>query len=196
MAFVLSVGFAVEYSVHIVARFLKADIQLETGLDRVKYTMSRLMLPTVMSFGASLIGVICLAFTEFDFNFTFFFKPLIILMFVTYFYGCWWLPAMLTLVNWDIVKFGQRGALGSSDRFSEDSIIEQAEAPLAKNSHAAADVVEDLHRGAAIRVGQLTSLYASQKPQLSLKRRGSDLCTLDSCSNDERMVLSRLTAVC
>jgi predicted RND superfamily exporter protein len=143
MAFVLSVGFAVEYSVHIVARFLKADIRLETGLDRVKYTMSCLMLPTVMSFGASLIGVICLAFTKFEFNFTFFFKPLIILMFVTYFYGCWWLPAMLTLVNWDIVKFGLRGAVNSSNLFLEDSVKGEAKAPATKISHAAAVIVED-----------------------------------------------------
>ena len=143
MSFVLSVGFAVEYSVHIVARFLKADSQLETGLDRVKYTMSFLMLPTFMSFGSSLIGVICLAFTQFEFSFTFFFKPLIILMFVTYFYGCWWLPAVLTLVNWDIVKFGKCGALDSSHHFSENCVIEKAEAPATKESHAAADVMED-----------------------------------------------------
>ena len=143
MSFVLSVGFAVEYSVHIVARFLKADSQLETGLDRVKYTMSFLMLPTFMSFGSSVIGVICLAFTEFEFSFTFFFKPLIILMFVTYFYGCWWLPVVLTLVNWDIVKFGKCGAMDSSRHFSENCVIGKAEAPAAKESQAAAEVMED-----------------------------------------------------
>jgi hypothetical protein len=46
MSFVLSVGFAVEYSVHIVARWLRADLSEETSLDRVRYTMSFLMMPT------------------------------------------------------------------------------------------------------------------------------------------------------
>jgi hypothetical protein len=38
MSFVLSVGFAVEYSVHIVVRFLHADSSYRTGFDRVHYT--------------------------------------------------------------------------------------------------------------------------------------------------------------
>ena len=73
---VLSVGFAVEYSVHIVQRWLRADLSHESGIDRVKYTMSFLMLPTFMSFVSSTIGVVCLAFTEFEFNQVFFFRPL------------------------------------------------------------------------------------------------------------------------
>jgi predicted RND superfamily exporter protein len=76
MSFVLSVGFAVEYSVHIVQRWLRADLSHESGLDRVKYTMSFLMLPTFMSFVSSTIGVLCLAFTDFEFNQVFFFRPL------------------------------------------------------------------------------------------------------------------------
>jgi predicted RND superfamily exporter protein len=76
MSFVLSVGFAVEYSVHIVQRWLRADLSHESGIDRVKYTMSFLMLPTFMSFVSSTIGVVCLAFTEFEFNQVFFFRPL------------------------------------------------------------------------------------------------------------------------
>ena len=73
-------GFAVEYAVHIIARWLRADMSHVTSLDRVEYTMSFLMLPTFMSFISSTIGVVCLAFTEFEFNQTFFFKPLIIVM--------------------------------------------------------------------------------------------------------------------
>jgi len=108
MSFVLSVGFAVEYRVHILSRWLSADEKYKTSLDRVKYTMSFLMLPTFMSFVSSLIGVVCLAFTDFEFVVTFFFKPLIIVMFATYFYGCWWLPALLTLIDHDVVKLGKR----------------------------------------------------------------------------------------
>ena len=137
MSFVLSVGFAVEYSVHIVARFLRADSTYETGLERVKYTMSFLMMPTFMSFASSLIGVVCLAFTEFEFNYTFFFKPLIIVMFATYFYGCWWLPAMLTLVNWDIVKLGQNYAMDSADDPRTDIVQESVVATGVIESRAA-----------------------------------------------------------
>lgn len=75
MSFVLSVGFAVEYSVHIVARWLRSD--QESALDRVEQTMSFLMLPTFMSFVSSTVGVVCLAFTDFEFNTRFFFRPLI-----------------------------------------------------------------------------------------------------------------------
>jgi len=68
MSFVLSVGFSVEYSVHIVARWLRAGMEKKDSLERVKHTMSFLMLPTFMSFVSSTIGVACLAFTEFEFN--------------------------------------------------------------------------------------------------------------------------------
>jgi predicted RND superfamily exporter protein len=137
MSFVLSVGFAVEYSVHIVARWLRADTDLTTSLDRVEYTMSFLTLPTFMSFASSTIGVACLAGTDFEFNEVFFFRPLIIVMFVTYFYGCWWLPALLTLLDFDAVKLGHlnnsvppiiagvdgdKGAIRSSQKESEDAV--------------------------------------------------------------------------
>jgi hypothetical protein len=141
MSFVLSVGFAVEYSVHIVARWLRADADLTTSLDRVEYTMSFLMLPTFMSFASSTIGVACLAGTDFEFNEVFFFRPLIIVMFVTYFYGCWWLPALLTLVDFDAVKLGHlnntvppikevdgdEGAGSSSQKESVDAISSQSD---------------------------------------------------------------------
>lgn len=76
MSFVLSVGFAVEYSVHVVMRWLRADLCFSSALERVRHTMSFLMLPTFMSFVSSTIGVACLAFTEFEFNQVFFFRPL------------------------------------------------------------------------------------------------------------------------
>jgi hypothetical protein len=54
MSFVLSVGFAVEYSVHIVARFLRADMAHKTGLDRIKYTSTLSLLLTVKMISDSL----------------------------------------------------------------------------------------------------------------------------------------------
>lgn len=92
MSFCLSIGFTVEYSVHIVSRFLRASTRdAQDHQDRVDYTMSFLMLPTFMSFVSSTIGVMCLALTEFAFIDVFFFRPLIIVMFVSYFFGCWFL---------------------------------------------------------------------------------------------------------
>jgi len=107
ISFVLSVGFSVEYSVHVVSRWLLADNDAKTSLDRVDYAVSFLMLPTFMSFVSSTIGVACLGFTEFEFTQVFFFRPLIIVMFVTYFYGCWWLPALLTLLDFEVLKLGK-----------------------------------------------------------------------------------------
>jgi hypothetical protein len=96
MSMVLSVGFSVEYSVHVATRWLRADADL-VGIDRVEHTMSFLFLPTFMSFVSSLIGVVCLAFTEFEFNEVYFFRPLILVMPITYFFGCWWLPVAVSI---------------------------------------------------------------------------------------------------
>jgi predicted RND superfamily exporter protein len=107
MSFVLSVAFAVEYSVHIVSGWMRADMSHSTSLDRVEHAMSFLTLPTFMSFVSSTIGVICMAFTEFEFNRIYFFRPLIIVMFVCYWYGCWFLPVLLSYLDFDMVKLGK-----------------------------------------------------------------------------------------
>lgn len=107
MSFVLSVAFTVDYSIHIVSRWLRIDLSEKTSLGRVRATMSFLMLPTFMAFASSTIGVICLAFSQFYFVQVYFFKPLIIVMFVTYFFGCYWLPAVLALIDIDSVKLGK-----------------------------------------------------------------------------------------
>eukprot|EP00978_Attheya_sp_CCMP212_P031743 scaffold121030_cov55-Attheya_sp.AAC.2 len=106
MSYVLSVGFAVEYSVHIIHRFLEAPQTIASAVDRVEYAMSFLFLPTFMSFVSSTIGVATLAFTEFQFNDIFFFRPLIIVMFVTYFIGVYFLPAFLCLFDFEFMKLG------------------------------------------------------------------------------------------
>lgn len=73
--------------------------------------VSFLMIPTCMSFVSSMIGVVCLAFTEFDFVRVFVFQPLVIVMATTYFNGCWWLPALLSLLNWDILHLGEESVM-------------------------------------------------------------------------------------
>jgi hypothetical protein len=60
-----------------------------------------------MSWVSSTIGVVCLAFTEFEFNKVFFFRPLMIVMMVTYFLGCYALPAFLTYLNFDVCRLGK-----------------------------------------------------------------------------------------
>ena len=113
MSFILSAGFAVEYSVHIISRWMRADMSIATSVDRAEHTMSFLMLPTFMSFISSTIGVACLSFTEFEFNDVFFFRPLIVVMFVAYWFGCWALPVVLIYLDWDMVKMGKPVAGGN-----------------------------------------------------------------------------------
>ena len=47
---------------------------------------------------------------EFEFNTVYFFIPLIIVMQVTFFFGCWFLPVILTLLNLQSLKFGSPAA--------------------------------------------------------------------------------------
>lgn len=60
-----------------------------------------------MSWISSTIGVVSLAFTDFEFNKVFFFRPLIIVMMVTYFIGCYFLPALLVYLDFDICRLGK-----------------------------------------------------------------------------------------
>lgn len=145
MSFVLSVGFSVEFAVHIVSRWMRCDASITSGLDRVRYTMSFLALPTFMSFVSSAIGVLCLKFTAFDFNETYFFSksprssssppntftgPLIIVMLVTYFFGCWWLPSVLVLIEADVVRLGSQTAPASKEVSKEDEGVAMSDEPV------------------------------------------------------------------
>jgi len=147
MSFVLSVGFAVEYAVHVISRWLRSDLSIKGAIERVEYTMSFLMLPTFMSFVSSVIGIACLAFTDFEFNKVFFFRPLMIVVVVTYYFGCWWLPCVLTLINFDSLKLGKRrrgdvlssvhattAAEPSALQFGENSEIPSTKPPRKENS--------------------------------------------------------------
>jgi len=130
MSFVLSVGFAVEYSVHVVHRFLEAPLQIKNSKNRVEHTMSFLILPLTLSFISSTIGVVCLAFTEFEFNRTFFFRPLIIVMFTTYYYGCLFLPVLLSSFNWGFMNLGKttRGSILVKEALQDENDSSVADA--------------------------------------------------------------------
>lgn len=107
MSYVLSIGFSVEYSVHIVNSWLRANMKYETSVERVESAMSGLFLPMFLAFLSSTIGIVCIAFSEFRFTKVFFFRPLIIMQPVTYFFGCWFLPVLLTFLDSDIFKLGE-----------------------------------------------------------------------------------------
>merc|ERR1712066_770465 len=120
MSFVLSVGFVVEYAVHITHRFLMAPSNLESAVSRVEHAMSFLFIPTFMSFVSSTIGVVCLGFTKFEFNTVFFFRPLLIVMFITYFCGCYVLPLLLSLMDFDSLKLGEKEVSNNNEEVSKD----------------------------------------------------------------------------
>jgi predicted RND superfamily exporter protein len=145
MSFVLSVGFAVEYSVHIVARWIRADNNMTTSLERVKHTMSFLMLPTFMSWVSSTIGVVCLAFTDFEFNRVFFFRPLLIVMMVTYFIGCYSLPAFLTYLDFEVCRLGKTSPEASVYLTKSFAIrgLDAKESTAQDETHASSDLVVD-----------------------------------------------------
>lgn len=143
MSFVLSVGFTVEYTVHIISRWMRASNEHPTSLDRVHFTMSFLMLPTFMSFVSSTIGTVCLAFTEFSFNQKFFFHPLIIVMFVSYWFGCWFLPTVLAYLDFDIMKLGPEmdDEVGAQEK--EKAIADGEKDPNKKEEGASSDLSQE-----------------------------------------------------
>ena len=67
--------------------------------------------------------MICLSFTDFEFNDVFFFRPLIIVMFMSYWMGCWFLPVVLFYLDMDSVKMGipASDAVHGSAKALEDS---------------------------------------------------------------------------
>jgi hypothetical protein len=86
--------------------------------------------------------VVCLAFTDFNFNEIFFFRPLLIVMMVTYFIGCYSLPAFLTYLDFDVCRLGKESpeasvyltkslALHASNKSSSEDSSDEAhkEAP-------------------------------------------------------------------
>ena len=60
-------------------------------------TMTDLFLPLLLAFLTSFLGIIVLAFSTFGFCFMYVFKPLIICVCTSYFYGAFFLPVCLQL---------------------------------------------------------------------------------------------------
>jgi len=94
------------YSVHVVQRFLSAPSTIKSSAERVEYTMKFLTQPLTLSFLSSTAGVACLSFTDFAFSERFFFRPLMIVMVITYFIGTFFLPILLTKLDFEFLKVG------------------------------------------------------------------------------------------
>jgi hypothetical protein len=97
MSCVMSIALYVEYSVHIVHRFLEAPPG--SGGERVAHAMEWLFAPSAMAFLTSAISVVMMAFSEFRFVRLYFFVPLALAVLTSYFYGCIVLPCVLGFVN-------------------------------------------------------------------------------------------------
>jgi len=106
MSYMMSVGYAVEYSVHIVHRFMTAPVELENSLERAQFAMDFLFMPCFMAFVSSTIGIIVMAFSELTFVRKFFFTPLFICMLVTYWYGIFFLPVFLQYIGFQCMHVG------------------------------------------------------------------------------------------
>jgi len=103
MACLMSAGFSVEFSVHVVHRFVEADPSL-SPVDRVIEGVESLFMPTALGFISSAVGIMTLLFSRFSFVLIYFFVPLFIMLVVTFFFGIFMLPAILSVVDVDIFK--------------------------------------------------------------------------------------------
>lgn len=104
MSYVMAVGFAVEYSVHVTHRYLVSPAGIATASERIDYAMAMLFRPTLMAFISSAVGIFMLAASTFVFVQVYFFYPLLIVLFVTYFHGVFTLPAMLQLIDHESMR--------------------------------------------------------------------------------------------
>jgi hypothetical protein len=97
MSCVMSTGLAVEYSVHIVHRFLEAPPG--TAVARMHHAMEWLFSPTAMAFATSAVSVLMMAFSEFRFVRLYFFAPLACAVLTSYFFGAFALPCLLSCMD-------------------------------------------------------------------------------------------------
>lgn len=101
MSYLMSVGFAVEYSVHVTHRFLTAPRTAQNAADRIAFALDLLSRPMFMAFTSSAVGIFCLLFSTFVFVRVYFFIPLVVVLVVTYFFGVIFLPVFLQYIMCD-----------------------------------------------------------------------------------------------
>jgi len=101
MSYLMSAAFAVEYAVHVSHRFMSFPHGAGTSLDRAVHAMTNLFVPATFAFISSAVGILCLGFSKFEFVHKYFFTPLMIVLFATYFYGVFLLPVLFALFGPD-----------------------------------------------------------------------------------------------
>jgi len=98
MSCVLSIGFSVEYSVHVVHRYLEAPKGGSTA-ERVDHAMQWLFHPVSLAFLTTLVSVLMLSFSDLYFVRTYFFKPLLVATCASFFFGGIFMPVVLQLLT-------------------------------------------------------------------------------------------------
>merc|ERR1711904_618456 len=93
MSCVMSIGLIVEYSVHVIHRFLEAP--QGTAAARMQRAMEWLFFPLAMAFLTSAVSILMMAFSKFQFVRLYFFAPLAFAVLITYFFGSFSLPCLL-----------------------------------------------------------------------------------------------------
>ena len=113
IGYLMSVGFCVEYTVHIVHRFICAPLELERPADRVDFAMQKVFMPTWMAFATSFSGVACMIPTPSLLVLNYMVVPLLVVAVSTYWYGCFMLPCLLQFFNFPYFFIGPRDVMNT-----------------------------------------------------------------------------------
>lgn len=93
---ITAVGIGVEFTAHVVLAFLTS---LGTREERMHACLEHMFIPVVHGVLSTLLGILMLAFSEFDFVFKYFFVVMSALILLGMFNGLAMLPVMLSLVG-------------------------------------------------------------------------------------------------
>mmetsp|Transcript_43275 Transcript_43275/g.101796 ORF Transcript_43275/g.101796 Transcript_43275/m.101796 type:complete len:1177 (+) Transcript_43275:59-3589(+) len=123
MSCVLSIGFSVEYSVHIVHRFLEAPKNTRT--ERMDYAMQSLFHPVALAFLTTFISVMMMGYSDLQFVRSYFFTPLFCATLASGFFGAIFLPVVLQLIaclpRVSVEEAKERASLRASKRSTQSS---------------------------------------------------------------------------
>ena len=108
MGLFFSIVLSVHYSACTIVHWIEAN--RSASVDRVEDAMQLLAVPNLLSLTSTIAGIACLAFASFGFITRFFVVPLTISLLVAHFFGTYWLPAFLTLLDFDFVRLGKEKA--------------------------------------------------------------------------------------
>lgn len=93
---ITAVGIGVEFTAHVVLAFLTS---LGTRDQRMISCLEHMFVPVFHGVFSTLLGIIMLAFSEFDFVVKYFFVVMTVLIFLGMFNGLTMLPVMLSLIG-------------------------------------------------------------------------------------------------